>query len=398
MRQNIFIFFCCISILFISSCKEDNLAPIENDEVTPGTISNVTVENLAGAAQITYTLPSDPDLLYIAAEYVAKNGKKRQFKSSYYTNTIKIEGFGDTDDYNVELYAVDRSENRSTPVNVTVKPLTPPVLQTYNSLKIVADFGGVTISFKNPVEADLAIGVCTTDSLGDLITAETYYTSRDSADFSVRGYKSEPRLFGIFIRDRWDNNTDTLFQELTPIYEVKLNKTKFKEVILPGDSPVTSWGGAMTYIWDGLVLPDFAEGAGNAHTGNLATGVPMYFTFDLGVVSQLSRFSLNTVPDDKHFFNDVSPRKYEIWGCQNFNPDGSFDSWTKLITIENVKPSGLPAGLLTEDDRIAGLKGDEANFPLEIPKVRYIRIRCLNNWSGNTNMVISEVTFWGDDK
>lgn len=398
MKKNIFIVGIFSVLLFINSCAENDLAPIENDSAAPGVVKNVEVESLPGAVQIVYSLPSDPDLLYVAAEYLAKNGVVRQFKSSYYTNTIVVEGFGDTDDYSVKLYAVDRSENRSPAVTVSVKPLSPPVLQTYNSLEVVSDFGGVTIGFKNPAKADMAISLCTTDSVGDMIIADTYYTSRDSATFSVRGFESEPRIFGVFIRDRWGNQTDTLFKELTPIYEVMLDKAKFKQVDLPGDAPVTSWGGAMPYIWDGLVLPDFAEGAGNAHTGNLATGAPMHFTFDLGVAAKLSRFKLNPVPDDKHFFNDVSPRKYELWGCTELNPDGSFDGWTKLVTVENIKPSSLPPGLLTEDDRQAGLTGDEVNFPMDTPKVRYIRIRCLLNWSGNTNMVISEVTFWGDDK
>lgn len=395
-RNRLSIFFCLLAMV-MSSCQESDLEPVENDQIAPEPVSNATVENLPGAVQITYSLPFDPDLLYVEAEYVSKDGTVRQFKSSYYSNTIRVEGFGDTDEYEVELCAVDRSENKSTPLKVTIKPQTPPVLLTYNSLQITPDFGGVTVKFKNLTEADLAIGVCTTDSIGDYITANTFYTSRDSASFSVRGYESVSRLFGVFIRDRWGNLTDTLFQELTPVYEVMLDKSKFKEVDLPGDSPATSWGGSMPYIWDGRALP---ESAGNwgAHTGNVATGEPMYFSFDLGVVAQLSRFSLQTVPDEKHIFTDVSPKRYEIWGCTELNSDGSFDGWTKLLTIENIKPSGLPLGMLTEDDRIAGEAGDEANFPLDAPKVRYIRIRCLENWSGNTNMVISEVTFWGNDK
>ena len=32
------------------------------------------------------------------------------------------------------------------------------------------------------------------------------------------------------------------------------------------------------------------------------------------------------------------------------NPDGSWDQWVKLLDMENVKPSGSPIGILTEDD------------------------------------------------
>jgi hypothetical protein len=91
-------------------------------------------------------------------------------------------------------------------------------------------------------------------------------------------------------------------------------------------------------------------------------------------------------------------KRYEVWGASELNEDGSFNGWTKLLTMTNIKPSGLPIGLFTDEDRAAGKAGDEANFAPDLPKVRYIRIRCLENWSGNTNMVISEVTFWGSDQ
>ena len=66
--------------------------------------------------------------------------------------------------------------------------------------------------------------------------------------------------------------------------------------------------------------------------------------------------------------------------------------------MENKKPSGLPVGTLSEDDRTAARNGDSANFPISSPAVRYIRIKCLKNWSGNSNIAFTEITLWGDDK
>ena len=99
-------------------------------------------ESLPGAVKFTYTLPSDPDLLYVLAKYTNKTGKVMEFRSSFYTNSVTVEGFGDTDTYKVELYTVDRSENRSQPQIVEVVPLTPPILSCYESLSMVSDFGG----------------------------------------------------------------------------------------------------------------------------------------------------------------------------------------------------------------------------------------------------------------
>ena len=47
----------------------------------------IRCQPLAGAARLTYTLPSDPDLLYVQAIYKNKAGRDMEFKGSYYTNT-----------------------------------------------------------------------------------------------------------------------------------------------------------------------------------------------------------------------------------------------------------------------------------------------------------------------
>ncbi len=384
------------ALLAIAGCKSDELKPIEKDGAAPGSVTITKVETLPGAAKITYTLPNDPDLLYVQAKYQTRTGGTYEFKSSYYNNSIMVEGFSDTLNYDVELRAVDKSGNFSEPVIAKVAAKKPPVMVTYESLKVIADFGGVVINFRNPAKADLTIVVSTPDSLGKMSIARKFYTKRDSASFSLRGYDAQARKFNIQVLDKWQNASSEFTTELTPLYEVQLDKSKFKEMFLPGDSPCNFWGGKMPNVWDGRVLPDIADCC--LHTGNAATGVPKFITFDLGVLVQLSRFSQQTVADDKHWYDDVSMKRYEIWGSANPDPNGSFDSWTKLATVTNAKPSGLPKGMLTDDDRTAGLAGDEVGFAADIPKVRYIRIRCLENWSGNTNMVISEVTFWGNDK
>lgn len=385
-----------VCLLFVSGCKQNNLKPIEQDKIAPASVSQPEVENIAGGAIISYTLPHEDDLLYVLAVYQTPDGKSREFKASFYTNKVIVEGFADTDEHRVELYCVDKSGNQSEAIAVTVQPKTPPIVETLQSLEIIPDFGGIQVSYKNSTKADLAIQIETPDSTGAMAIATTFYTARENGAFSIRGFDAEKRKFAIHIEDRWSNFSEIKEVELTPLYEVMVDKSKFKEVILPGDAPTTSFDGAMRNIWDGKVLPDGPNCA--AHTGILSTGIPKYFTFDMGTDVQLSRFSLQAVADDKHWFNDVTPKRYEVWGALEPNTDGSFNGWTKLLTITSVKPSGLPVGVLTEDDRVAGRIGDEANFPIDIPKVRYIRIRCLENWSGNTNMAISEVTFWGNDK
>lgn len=382
---------------FIVACSNDGPTPIEKDNVPPGKLSNLEAQPLPGAIRVTYTLPNDEDLLYVVGKYINKKGIQREFRSSYYTNSLTFEGFGDIDEYELKLYTVDRSENFSDSVTIKVKPGTPPILSTYNSLEMQEDFGGLNFSFNNTEGVEFALDVFTTDTLGNLGLVETFYTSRIEGSFSIRGYEDKPRKFGISLRDKWGNVSDTLYKTITPIYEKQLDKNLFREVSLPGDSPTNAYGNELKYIWDGRISSD-NDGQAGAHTGTDTKIGPTYFTFDLGVLAKLSRFKLYCVQDEKHYYNDVSPRYYEVWGCAELDPTGKWDNWVKLLDMENIKPSGYPTGTLSNDDVQAAKLGDEGYIPLDMPKVRYIRIRCLKSWSNNYNMTFTELFFFGNDR
>ncbi len=88
----------------------------------PGVVSNIKVTNLAGAALITYTLPDNENLLYVKALYTL-NGQQKEVKVSMFQKKLLVEGFGNTEERNIELYAVSRSEVASEPVSVTSKTI-----------------------------------------------------------------------------------------------------------------------------------------------------------------------------------------------------------------------------------------------------------------------------------
>lgn len=147
-----------IIIVFIAvGCDENKLEPIENNTTPPGTVSNVTVENLAGKAKITYALPKDQDLLYVKAEYTLASGKRMEIKSSYYSNSLVVEGFSKAEEQTVTLYAVNRSEVSSEPVEVKVNPLESPIWDVFRSLETKAAFGGIFLGAENMLRHELAL-------------------------------------------------------------------------------------------------------------------------------------------------------------------------------------------------------------------------------------------------
>jgi hypothetical protein len=386
--------------MFCGCSEEEANRPMENNSKVPGKVTVTYIENLPGSVTITYTVPNDPDLLYVMATYV-QDGVVREYKASYYTNTLQLEGFGRDAEYKVDLYAVNRSEKRSEVTSINVHPTRPPVMEVYETLKYQPTFGGISISYENKTGAFIAVGVVTTNSEGEFYEPYTSYSDRPEVKFSVRGFETEERTFGVYVRDKWGNATDTVFYTVTPLFEMPLDKSLFREMKLRGDSESTAWGGQMRFIWDDRAFGD-NEGEWGLHTGNVATGVPMYVTFDLGQMATLSRFKLWVIMDDKHMFNDMSPRKYEIWGrtvpIDPVTDSGDFyPNWFRMGEIENIKPSGLPPGMLTDEDRTVERNGDEYVFEDIQYKTRYIRIVCNLNWSGNTNMCFSEVSFWATE-
>lgn len=376
----------------LHNCKETERTPL-SDSNTPQPVIAAVVENLAGSARISYVLPDDNNILYVTAEYEV-DGEKKSVKSSFYGNELMLQGFGKSQEYNVSLYAVNRNEKQSTPLVVTIHPLDPPLYEVFNSLVMSADFGGVLVNFTNPMESDIVLEVLTTDVQGDWITADTYYTSRGSGYFAVRGFDPEERTFGVSIRDRWDNQSDTLITKLVPIFEEKLDRTKFQPVLLPTDA-AEGYGWAMPNLWNGVIMTHTNVDNPGFHTAP-GSGLPQWFTFDLGVTANLSRFKVYQ-RGGFYSFSSGNPKRYEIWGSNNPAQDGSWDSWYKLADCLSEKPSGRPALDNSDEDLALVAAGEEFVFPPGTPPARYIRFKTLDTWGGSDALHIIELEFWGSE-
>lgn len=371
-------------LLLLSGCEELEKGPLTRDTVAPMAISDPVIENRPGGAVITYTLPDETDLLYVKAEYTLTNGRKVETRSSVYSNYLKIEGFGDTNEHEVKLYTIDRSENRSTPLFVNIKPEIPGVFSVKESIRIVSDFGGVRYNWSNPDSCALAFIILAEDSLGALSPIETVYSGVIDGTYNLRGFKPEEKLFGVVLRDHWDNYSDTLKTTLVPMFEEKLDNRNFQTIILEGDANLNNFDGRYEYLFDGDV-----NTFGHTQAG---TGWPQYFTIDLGVTARLSRFIM-VQRQDNMLFRWGNPRLSEIWGRSTKPANGSWDGWTKLRDCVSIRPT-LVGGSPSEDEK-KYREGDEYSFKLEDPEVRYIRIQVNETWDKTGFFHIGELIFFG---
>src|SRR3546814_202595 len=207
-----------ISILFLFSagCEKapDYNEVISTDQTKPDVVTGIQVDNVQGGAYITYSLPKTDNLLYILAEYKINDEVSRQKKASYYTDTIFVDGFAKSKEYEVTLHAISRANVKSDPVVVKVHPDTPSYLAAFPSLNVQADFGGIHVSTVNKESKPIGVVVLTKNEDNELLPIEQFYTDDSTVALSIRGYDVSPREFGIYVTDPWGNRSDTLFTTL----------------------------------------------------------------------------------------------------------------------------------------------------------------------------------------
>lgn len=382
-------------VFFLSNgCKEDLgiAAPMVNDGVAPGIVNSAQVENRKGAAKLTYKIPDDNDLLYIKALYEIRPGVKREVRSSKTNDSLIVDGFGEAKEYEVQLYAVDNGENVSKPITVKVKPLEPPVKTILKDLKIIDDFGGVGILYTNPTGAEVALVIVRKDASGKAQNVNTFYTKALEGSFNVRGYPVSPIDFGVYVRDKYGNVSETVYKTILPIEEVRLDRLLFKRLQLPTDTKELSAAWDSAKMWDNA----FGDAQGFHSLTDITILMPIWVSLDMGVKAKLSRFKeFQRTSNNSYIFNHNNLKRFEVWGSNDPASDGSWDSWQLLGTYESQKPSKLPVGQLSSDDIAYAKAGEEFNFAPSAPAVRYIRIKVLENWSGGSIMQIMELQFWG---
>lgn len=421
-----------LAVLPLVSCNsgyDEFLRMIPSDDSVPAPKPLVKVEtprSIAGGAVIKFVYPDDNNVRGAIATYV-RGGKTVSTKASRYVDSLTVVGYADTEEHEVSISTFNVNEVQSEPVKVIVKPL-PSAVSTV-SCTISETYGGVKIYVEgNEAKADLAVVLLRDDDLSDIslpaekrkwVEVTTLFTASNKVFLTRRNIEPVEALFGVYFRDHWGNTSPVFSTKLTPIEEVKLNKSLFKDANLPDDN---CKGGnstyALVYLWD-----DFFGATAEKHMFACDEAPrPCWLTINLGQTAHLSR--IHTLPRiDYLIYSNAQVRDFEFWGWgQEANPTGKsveptednpfgFEKgWVRLGAFTQAKPSGYEedgsVGDVTQEDRIAFNAGND--FDLDVGKwphandaVRYLRVVFVENFmtykSGLTTMAvqISEITPYG---
>lgn len=413
------IIYCFISLCILLSCKEkDRFKPNSDDSQAPGKITLKKYEPLYGGARFFYSLPSDEDLMSVEAVYTNKNGRVFTFAASYFVDSLDVYGLPDTEEYTIQLFAVDRTGNKSEALDVKVKPLEPAFSRVANSMIVKPGFSSFFIDWNNELKQNINVYVDftfnqngQTRSLTSVFSSNLEKDRRFINDLVLP--PSEKVDVKIRVEDIYGNITEPISKGQISLYEdIKVPKQSW---VLP--NPNDSVGGVPMVFGNGLegrnryVIDDiidrgdnlnFMHTSGRGKTGRSSDGnMPWNFIIDLGDYYELSR--IVTVQRHSGGLANISRGQYyrnENVGMYNmYIWNDSTNSW-EFVSQNKIE---VPLGLSELEFVKKGEAGDMAYMypdePAYTKKTRWFRYEAVKSFNGNYTLedanCLSEITLYG---
>lgn len=161
--------------------------------------------------------------------------------------------------------------------------------------------------------------------------------------------------------------------------EEEVSKAGFSVIRLPTDINGDGWGGKIPGMWDGIE----GNGQGNRYHSESGTGVPHHFTFDLGVIADLSKVYICGRDVAAAKDNAWNPRHFQLWGRATL--DGDYETTLPSNDIGWEAEAESKGWVLILDgyntDRIRNTHGIEFS---KGKGVRYIRYRAVESFGNGT--------------
>lgn len=413
--QNIFII---LIVAAFFSCKKYERFSTENDKVPPGKVTITSTKPILGGARFFYQIPDDEDILGVEATYTNDSGKIFKFMSSFLIDSLDVFGFPDENEHLVKLYAVDRSGNRSEPVEMSVKGLEPAYLGVAKSVKILPGFSSFFVDWSNPLEQNVTVFVDYEfkDQSGDRSLTTVFSSNLETDRRAISDLKLDPSVkikIKVSVGDIYGNKTEPIDQgEINLFEDIQIPKDKW---VLP--EPNDSIGGVpmgfgnglegrTAKVIDGLIDRgdnlNFMHTHSRGRTGKTADGnMPWNVMIDLGDKYEISR--IITVQRHSGGLANINRGQYyqsENVGIYNIYIWDESNSQWEFVTQHKIP---VPQGLTELQYVQAGEAGDMAYMFPDDPQytkpTRWVRYEAVKSFNGNYTLedanCLSEITLFG---
>lgn len=413
---NYLVIMATLLVFFVSCDEKAGTGP--DDNVPPAPPSDITYKPLYGGARFFYKVPDDEDLLSVEAQYTNADGKTFTFSSSYFVDSLDVIGFGDTIDYTVNLYAVDRVGNRSEAVTMSIKPLESAISRVVKSLELKPGFSSFFVDWENELEQSINIYIdfsYTQD--GEMKEFTSVFSSNLEKDRrfveDLHLGPEDPLKVQIRVADVYGNISDPVdMGEITLLEDNEIPKDNW---FLPaandsvGGVPQAFGNnveGRLRYVIDGIIDEgenlNFMHTGGRGRTGNSNDGnMPWNVIIDLGDHYELSR--IVTVQRHTNFCGALCRGQYyhaeNVGLYEMYIWDDDTEEWV-FVSENKIE---VPVGLSDLEFVKKGRSGDMAYMYPDEPHytkpTRWFRYRAMKSFNGNYTLddanCLSEITLYG---
>ena len=379
----------------IISCSDQE----DLDTSPPGMLSNVSVIPTNGGGIISYTLPSDDDILYVKAVYTNSQGAEVFRVSSKYNSTIEVNGLSQSTPVNVKLFVVDVNENISETVAIDFTPLESFIFLVQESIQITPDLGGVKITWENIASKTVFVYVHILEGADEDIRILSSNNPQES--IFIRGLPPSEISISTKIED-FDGNITELEEKGTyiPLFEEKIDKSTW--TLVSGQSiNGNAYEGRTVNFWDDVV--DTVEtDADNSYfiatrdNNGGSLNFPLDIVIDLNKNVKIQRF---IVWQRAYWYQGGGVTyHYQEENIKSFNLYASSDAqtWSLLGEFDIGDPRNgageIPAPAFQE-----AIDGHEFSLENTSEVFRYLKFQITSNYGSTQITVGSEITLFGLD-
>jgi hypothetical protein len=365
----------------------------------PGILSNVSVTPTNGGGIISYTLPSDDDILYVKAVYTNSQGEEVFRVSSKHNTSVEITGLSQSTPVNVKLFVVDVNENISETVAIDFTPLESFIFLVQESIQITPDLGGVKITWENIASKTVFVYVHISEGADEDIRILSSNNAQES--IFIRGLAPSEISISTKIED-FDGNITELEEKgrYTPLFEEKIDKSTW--TLVSGQSiNGNAYEGRTVNFWDDVV--DTVEtDADNSYfiatrdNNGGSLNFPLDIVIDLNKNVKIQRF---IVWQRAYWYQGGGVTyHYQEENIKSFNLYASSDAqtWSLLGEFDIGDPRNgageIPAPAFQE-----AIDGHEFSLENTSEVFRYLKFQITSNYGSTQITVGSEITLFGLD-
>jgi hypothetical protein len=397
MRKQInkIVLFSIFAVATFFSCTTDK----DLDTKAPETVTNITVTPTNGGGIISYSLPTDADILYVKAVYTNSQGEAVFRVSSKYTGTIEVNGLNQTTPLKVKLYVIDESENSSEAAEIEFTPLESFIFLVQESVEITPDLGGVKITWDNIASKTVFVYVHILDGINE--TIRILSSNNEQELRFIRGLGPTEITISIKVED-FDGNITELEDKgsYTPLFEEKIDKSSWS--LVSGQSiNGNAYEGRTVNFWDDVVDTvetdsDNSYFIATRDNNGGSLNFPLDIVIDLNKNVKIQRF---IVWQRAYWYNGGGVTyHYQEENLKSFNLYASTDAqtWNLLGQFDIGDPrdgsGNIPATAFQE-----AIDGHEFSLSDTSEAFRYLKFEITSNYGSTQITVGSEITLFGLD-